>query len=593
MNPSDYVDFKTYGEHFALLLDGKLSAEQSRALEQRLAEDHKLRRFYLQYIQVHAMLRSELEGRYGDGDMIDPAETLGSILGDSDESFGDAEAAPGTATGPTQEQQTPAAPPVGQNRRAGSMSLFKFTRYASVIAASILLAVMLFGSWRMYKQQEPALARVTDSHEAAWTVSWSDLQNPENVTAGDLTLLAGQLELTFPDGTVATLDAPTQVNLVSQSHLRLTRGRVYIAAPQGHTGFQVSTPGATATDLGTEFGVVYTHDFVTDVHVFKGAVSLSPSRHRIVGSAEPADLAVTLHEGDAGQIDSNAELTQGMTADASLFVRDIDQIALNGNAPPPTYESWLAFRDRLRSDPDLVACYDFTWNSRTPDKLKNIAMSTGTRLNGSLGDPSVPLSVPQWVKGRFPSSHALRFESLNKQFVTLPADESLRITGDLTTVWWMKPMQTYNKDFSMVVLGFGSPRTDEHGKELERDNHLYAHGLKLGKLRAFHESGQGINQEVTSTTEIQRERWTHVAIVRDVAKRQYRLYIDGQLSDAIEYKSNVTGGESPLAAVTIGRSGGAVLNHFDGTLDEMMIFSRCLTGQEVQAMYHKSRPPSQ
>lgn len=586
MKRNDYAEF---GQYLALLLDGGLSESQAKVLEKCLAEDAGLRGFYIEYIKIHTLLHRELDGRNHVGIPIESDEVL-DILTDEVE----ADPVAGISQEPyaqaiSGDAIARAGQTAGRISAANSPKPSNLIRYCSIAASFLLVATVLFWAAQQFGDHRPAIAKVTDSRDAVW-VDTSDsglVANPQSLPIGEYDLRAGQLEITFNDGTIATLDAPTRFGLTTDNSIHLTRGSVYVIAEEGTSGFRVSTPDALAVDLGTEYGVRYTHDFVTDVHVFKGAVNISSTDYDAEGRPQVVGEVVKLTAGQSGTVTSDAGPVAGSRADAGLFVRTISAQA--DAASSPTYQSWLAYRDRLRMDPDLIATYDFRRRGHAPRTLINIASTTGSRLNGVLGDGAEPISLPQWSTGRFPGSQSLLFTPSYKQFVELPDDEALKIRGDLTTVWWMMPRNTINRDFSMVILGSGAPRLP-HAPETAYENHVYAHGLKKGRIRAFHESGEGDNQEALSSIQVESDRWTHVAIVRDVSEKTYHIYVNGVLSDTLAYRSNITGGESPESRTTIGRSGGAKLNHYDGKLDELMIYARALSEAEVTNLYHRSRP---
>jgi hypothetical protein len=586
MNSTDHNPFS---EHFSLLLDGKLSEERSRELSQQLASDPSLRRFYLEYIKIHTLLRGELEGRNLDGEGTDPADLIYLFSDDADSVPASAPQAPPRTQNSPSDAYRFSTPDRRRPSPRPKPSVFRIGRIFPIAAA--VLIVVAAGFWAaqyLAGPTLPTLATVTNARNAFWeTDDGQGGRNPVALTAGGLQLRAGQLELTFSDGTVATLDAPAHVNLASENHLHLTRGRVYVIAPDGASGFRVSTPSALAVDLGTEFGVTYSHNLVTEVHVFKGAVNLSTSNDFDPGTPDPDAESLELAAGHSGFVSWDAGPTPGRSADASLFVRSIEALD-ESQKHANTLESWHAYRDRLRNDPDLVAMYDFTRRESAPRVLFNLSSANGTRLNGRLGDDGLPLSFPRWTTGRFPGSQALLFTPAHKQFVGLPVDDALKLSGDMTAVWWMRPRNTFNQDFSMVILGCGAPRGAD-GRETLRDNHLYAHGLKMGKLRAFHESADGVNEECLSSSPIEPDRWTHVAIVRDTASKTYRIYINGGLADTKTYNANPQGGDAPTTQITLGRSGGAVLNHYDGKLDELLLYKRALTDLEVRSLYEHSR----
>ena len=585
MSPRDYTE---YEQTLSMLLDGTLNAPQMQALQDKLQADPGFRRFYLEHMKIHTLLRGELEGRLLEGLPAD-IEGIQALQADEQDT---ADALPpqvGPAITHTPDPVPYAGRPGQRRHRPNTFRLEGIAGYLSIAAGLLIVAATLFWAAQQAGSQGPTLARVTDSRGAYWDKATGGLgTNPKELSAGQYDLRVGQLELTFADGTTATLDAPANFILNSEDHLHLARGRVYVIAEEGSSGFQVSTPYALAVDLGTEFGVRFDPGSPTQVHVFKGEVDISETEFDALGNPASVGESLKLVENQAGHVTHGAGPALDQAADISLFVRRISKFA-QGDEQASRLKAWRAYRKRISTDPDLVAAYDFTYRGRSSTTLPNIAYSTGRRLDGVLGESSVPDSAPVWTSGRFPKSGALLFTPSLKQFVELPSDEALKIDGDLTTVWWMMPRSTIHRDFSMVIIGYGGPRAD-HAPETAHENHMYAHGLKLGRIRAFHEAGQGDNQEALATHEIKPDTWTHVAIVRDTQAQIYHVYLNGELTDSLAYQQNANGGDSPQSFAAIGRSGGARLNHYDGKLDELLIFSRSLSEAEVKDLYQRSRP---
>ncbi len=94
--------------------------------------------------------------------------------------------------------------------------------------------------------------------------------------------------------------------------------------------------------------------------------------------------------------------------------------------------------------------------------------------------------------------------------------------------------------------------------------------------------------EVKSTTQINNDQWYHIVYVWDGTNKQLKLYINGILEDIIsapnayDIRLNNAGNEYWY----IGYSFFANNNHVNGYLDDIIIYQRPLTDQEVQQLYN-------
>ncbi|BAQ64272.1 LamG-like jellyroll fold domain-containing protein [Geminocystis sp. NIES-3709] len=87
------------------------------------------------------------------------------------------------------------------------------------------------------------------------------------------------------------------------------------------------------------------------------------------------------------------------------------------------------------------------------------------------------------------------------------------------------------------------------------------------------------NPGITSNSSINDGKYHHIAFVKEGT--QLRLYIDGRLEGSTtDTTRNSTTNNSPLF---IGRRGGNTPNHFRGEIDEVRIWNKVLTQQELQA----------
>jgi hypothetical protein len=94
----------------------------------------------------------------------------------------------------------------------------------------------------------------------------------------------------------------------------LNSGRVFAEVPPSAKGFTVVTPYASIVDLGTWFGVSADRAGTSDLHLFKGQASLTPT------AADQTGKGQILAAGQAGSVDSAGNITD-IPIDNRAFVR--------------------------------------------------------------------------------------------------------------------------------------------------------------------------------------------------------------------------------------------------------------------------------
>jgi hypothetical protein len=142
---------------------------------------------------------------------------------------------------------------------------------------------------------------------------------------GRYELTSGIIELKSASGVMLTLEAPAAFTLLDPKGIRIDNGRVAAHVPKEATGFRVEMPNGTVIDLGTEFAVEAVRGEKSEVHVFQGEVQIYLNGSKAAG-AEPLRLTT----GKAARIDFVTGMPSGIDLDAERFLRDLD-------AAPRTY----------------------------------------------------------------------------------------------------------------------------------------------------------------------------------------------------------------------------------------------------------------
>jgi CSLREA domain-containing protein len=169
-------------------------------------------------------------------------------------------------------------------------------------------------------------------------------------------------------------------------------------------------------------------------------------------------------------------------------------------------------------------------------------------------------------------------------FVQMTDSPSLDISDGLTLEAWVY-LNAYNPSAHQAIISKWGGTASEHSYRLFVD--------QAGTLY-FANSTAGTAGLLLSGSIVPLNQWVHVAAVKDAGAISARLYINGT--------QNATGNvEHPIfnsvAPVTIGGDHTVigVRDFFNGRIDEPTIYSRALSGSEIQAIYNaggagKSKP---
>ena len=109
-------------------------------------------------------------------------------------------------------------------------------------------------------------------------------------------LSAGSVELAFPLGATAIVEAPAVFRVCGSDCLAIDAGCCSVHAPEGAEGFRVDTPATRVIDRGTRFVVSVGETTVTEVQVIEGAADL-------VAANEEAPSVLGLAAGDVARLD--------------------------------------------------------------------------------------------------------------------------------------------------------------------------------------------------------------------------------------------------------------------------------------------------
>jgi len=190
-----------------------------------------------------------------------------------------------------------------------------------------------------------------------------------------------------------------------------------------------------------------------------------------------------------------------------------------------------------------------------------IAMDTYGSNDGTL-EPNCPGTAPQWTQGI--SGSALSFDATQDSYVNIAYDDSLALSQNFSISFWIYPTSS----------------TVQWRTFFTRQSQFTCSYIGGNKIR-IHINGY---TNIDSQSAAPRNSWTHVAFTledTDIGNDIIRLYINGELDGQIGPVWGTPG--TPTNPLLIGGDGSS--SFFTGRLDEISIYDRALTEEEVTLLY--------
>ncbi len=228
-SPNKSFDSNTLRMLASAVMDGRATEGQQQQLASLLRDDESARDEYLAYVDMHAILATDL-------------------------SF---------MQNVSAEKQPEVVRPASSKR---------WIQVASIagLALCLLIAVTLIMNNAPKAPQASQFSSVVFASDAGVKLKVGDRLGAETIRVE-----SGFVRLQFDDGVDVTLEGPAEYELIELGKTRLTSGLLTATVPQGAEGFQVNTPTAEVVDLGTSFGIDLREDGFSRVSVFDGEVEVA------------------------------------------------------------------------------------------------------------------------------------------------------------------------------------------------------------------------------------------------------------------------------------------------------------------------------
>lgn len=199
--------------------------------------------------------------------------------------------------------------------------------------------------------------------------------------------------------------------------------------------------------------------------------------------------------------------------------------------------------------------------------------SSGNARTGTL------VNTPTWTTAKVGAS-ALTFASASSQYVTMPVSNLLRNINAVTVAFWVKTTATTNQRMFFVSSNTGTTTS----------RFSISHSaVTAGVLQVVARAGDGEGAQTKNATgnAINDGNWHYVSVVVDIANDTITIYVDGSSVSAtgtISFTATSISDTDPQAA-RLGSLGDSTL-FFNGSLDEVSLWSRALSGAEITTLYN-------
>ena len=436
----------------------------------------------------------------------------------------------------------------------------------------------------------------------------SSLASPLIRLGDTLALRSGLLEITYNTGAKVLLQGPVTYEVESPTGGFLSLGKLTAKLEEksevrgqrsdsanqkseiGNQKFAVRTPTATVTDLGTEFGIEVQASGATATHVYRGIVEVRPTTDGVTYAGQ----SVRLVENESLRIEKQPDgarlAVHRDPVDPSSFVRVEQLPKLVEEKRLKPFRHWQAYSQELRRDPSLLAYYDFQQKSGEPTVLANVAANGDRSLDGVIENA-------RWATGRMPGKQALVFNGIddNVRF-NVP-----RTTESLTLSAWVY-VNSINEGPSALVA------SEDWGKLGQLHWLLCPDGRMVCDVFGLKPRNQMVHVEADRVLESHAFRnWVHLAAAFDHAAGVAHFYRDGRLMKSVDVEPVQPGNGDDRAATSqkpFLRLGQARIGlwrqgvwpdnggprNFQGRVDELAIFGRALTTDELLRMVELGRP---
>jgi hypothetical protein len=558
---------------------GELTDTAMQELDQLIRDNPEARRFYAMYYVETTDLRAWAACAESDGSFLTYSDAVGS--GNSSRE----------AVMP--QPLTTHAVSFPSSILGHTVSYFSYGWPAAYLVAAAILGIgMVFGALthvsrpQQFAQQPSTVGRMPIEHIAKSVgritgivdCIWAGRSRvSRDVMLGTIySLESGWLEITYDTGAKVILQGPMIYKVKSDNGGYLSVGKLTgKVETDAAKGFAIHTPTATVTDLGTEFSVEVNPENETKVIVVRGKVNMVA-----VGRDSHIEKGQIIGAGHTGRVYANATYDVVVNASSAADEREIVRVMPqpNRNSPADLYTRLV-----LSMKPVAYFPMEVAENQEHRQIVRNLA-SGG--MDGIFNcDPSLQSSLH--AVGRF--GNAIYFLGPMAQSHVIVPDYP-KATNDCLTVsaWITRGLRT--EHHAVIAANWGSGPVVKGHEEAPGQFHFGVPGDNDSLwARVTQRDHQWVDVHETASQPVPSGVWQHVAFVAD--GQTLRLYRGGKQVASVPCNSVLP--TPPVACLSIGctaSTSGTEASpsnacYWCGRIDELAIFNRALSGEEIKMLY--------
>ena len=378
----------------------------------------------------------------------------------------------------------------------------------------------------------------------------SRLVEGDQIPTGVYSMIKGVLQLDFPNGVSTVIEAPCEFELISTMNVGCREGKISANVPTEAKGFTISANGVSIVDLGTEFAVHAVKGKFVEAHVFNGKVAVNMHY-------ETGDQKYEVGEGQAVRVlmGETGPVMAGIDLKNDFFIRQMTE-------PDSDYSKFI-----LTKEPVAYFSMDIESDGKTL-RDRSIYKNNGTAS-------AVKEVANLWSAGKIGSSVKLA-GSNHKAYVTVD-DYPKTDNNTLSVVGWVyaesRPV------WATIMKNWGNKKFGQ-----------FHFGLDIkGYLDVEIQGRDGEKPHITDSEKFPIKEWQHVAFVHD--GQTVKVFRNG----VVVAEGAVNGIKYPvdLKKMSIGTKlddsemfpAPGTQGHWDGRLDELAVFNKALTDQEILELY--------
>ena len=179
------------------------------------------------------------------------------------------------------------------------------------------------------------------------------------------------------------------------------------------------------------------------------------------------------------------------------------------------------------------------------------------------------------------TNSAYSYDGLN-DYIQVPHSSSISITGDITMSAWVKTNGSNGQNYQTIISKRETYWTTEYGTALSYHNSVI-HNTKFLSARAL---GMGNQEQGWSSTPYIYNAWEHWVVT--ISNSQMKIYKNGILDQIQAFSLIPVNQNGPLLFGKNTLADNTNSEQFNGDIDDIAIYNRALTDQEVTNLYNSA-----